>query len=80
MESKLGADNAISAELREAAGRSSDGRSRYSLARRIDAYGHLVRIIRREAPSLGIGLCLEQREVFEALGLEERIGKCNCVL
>lgn len=80
MEAKLGADNAISAELREGGGRSSDGRSRYSLPRRIDAYGHLIHIIRREAPGLGVGLCLEQREVFEALGLEERIGKCNCVL
>jgi spore photoproduct lyase len=80
MEAKLGADNAISAELRQNTGRSSDGRSRYSPARRIDMYGHLIHIIRREAPSLGIGLCLEEREVFEALGLEERIGKCNCVL
>ncbi len=80
MEAKLGADNAISAELRENPGRSSDGRSRYSPARRIDMYGHLIHIIRGEAPSLGIGLCLEEREVFEALGLEERIGKCNCVL
>lgn len=80
MEAKLGADNAISAELRERASRSSDGRSRYSLPRRIETYGHLIRIIRRQAPSLGIGLCLEERDVFEALGLEERIGKCNCVL
>jgi len=80
MEAKLGADNAISTELRENAGRSSDGRSRYSLPRRIEVYGHLIHIIRREAPSVGIGLCLEGRDVFEALGLEGRIGKCNCVL
>ena len=80
MEAKVGAGNAICAELRQNASKSSDGRNRYSLPRRIDAYGHLIHIIRREAPSLGIGLCLEEREVFEALRLEERIGRCNCVL
>jgi hypothetical protein len=36
--------------------------------------------LRRLRPGLDIGLCLEERSVFDALGLAEAIGRCNCVL
>ena len=79
MEAKLGADNVISRAL-TGGERSPDGRHRYALAQRKDAYSRLVRVIRRRAPSLPIGLCLEEPVVFEALGMTSAIGRCNCVL
>ena len=36
--------------------------------------------IRRRRPGLQTGLCLEEKEVFERLGLADSIGRCNCVL
>ena len=78
--SELGKDNAISAALDEAAGRSQDGRGRYGRAFRLQAYEYLIRTIRREVPGLQVGLCLEERPVFQALNIQESIRKCNCVL
>ena len=39
-----------------------------------------IETIRRLRPGLDIGLCLEERSVFDALGLAAAIGRCNCVL
>ena len=80
MEGKLGADNAISRALGKTGRKSLDGRVRYSASQRIEAYGHLIETIRTWRPKLATGLCLEEIEVFEALGLAEAIGRCNCVL
>ena len=80
MERKLGPDNAVSRELRSAAGRSPDGRSRYPITRRIDIYRHVIGIIRAARPDLPVALCLEEPHVFEALNLHASPARCNCVL
>jgi len=79
MEQKLGQANPISRSLDDN-GRSADGRARYDLGTRLHLYGCLIEAIQRLRPSLNIGLCLEERSVFNALGLAEAIGRCNCVL
>jgi spore photoproduct lyase len=80
MEAKLGRGNAISSALSSASVRSADGRARYALADRIRIYRHLVDHVRRIRPELSVALCLEEKAVFEALGLTSSIGRCNCVL
>jgi spore photoproduct lyase len=79
MEHQLGRANAIS-DAFDPNGPSSDGRLRYSEALRIGLYRHMIETIHSRAPSLEIGLCLEEKPVFQALGLEGAIGRCNCVL
>jgi hypothetical protein len=78
VELKLGGDNAISRHLKPP--NAGDRRSRYAPSQRVEIYRHLVGIIRSMRPDLQIGLCLEQREVFEALGMTPAIGQCNCLL
>jgi len=80
MEARLGRANAVSRALDASGSRSPDGRMRYAAPLRVEMYGHLVRAIRRRRADLDIGLCLEDRRVFEALGLGASIGRCNCVL
>jgi hypothetical protein len=80
MEARLGTESAISAALDGRAGRSRDGRYRYPPATRITMYRQLIEQIRRSQPGLEIGLCLEERDVFEALDMTPSIGRCNCVL
>lgn len=80
LEARLGRDNAISAALASRCSRPGDGRYRYPKAARIAMYGHLIDSIRRCRPDLQISLCLEEREVFHALGMASSIGQCNCVL
>jgi len=80
MEARLERHNAISNELSKAGARSADGRRRYAVANRIEIYRHLVNTIRHSRDNLPIGLCLEERPVFAALGMLDAIGRCNCVL
>ncbi len=80
MEAKLGRTNAISEAMRASSGRGGDGRSRYPLQLRIEVYRHIIDSIRDHAPDTEIGLCLEERRAFEALGMAGSIGRCNCVL
>ncbi len=80
MELKLGAANAISRNLARATEKCADGRDRFALPQRIGIYRHLVDTIRRHRPGLPIALCLEEKAVFDALGLTANIGRCNCVL
>jgi len=47
---------------------------------RTEVYKHLVDVIRGHRPNLQIGLCLEEKRIFEALDMPDSIGKCNCVL
>jgi spore photoproduct lyase len=79
MERRLGCPNAVS-DAFDPLGPSPDGRLRYPAHLRFELYQHMIGTIRGCAPGLEVGLCLEERGVFEALGLTEAIGRCNCVL
>ena len=79
MEAQLGRSNAVS-DTFDPLGPSPDGRLRYPAILRTELYRHMMETIGGCAPDLEIGLCLEERGVFEALGLTEAIGRCNCVL
>jgi len=79
MESQLGRSNAVS-DAFDPLGPSPDGRLRYPARLRAELYRHMIQTIRGRAPDLEIGLCLEERSVFEALSLAAAVGRCNCVL
>ena len=80
METKLGRDNLISRALSPERAKSADGRSRYPESLRLKIYSHLISVIRQYQPELDVGLCLEERPIFEALNLTSALGRCNCVL
>lgn len=80
MEHKIGPANQISRNMVAPRDGCADGRVRYPEALRIRMYRYLIDVIRQYTPSLDIALCLEERRVFAALGLESRLGRCNCVL
>jgi len=77
-ERKLGKDNPISKMLEK--GKSKDGRIRFPRKLRIKGYKYLVNTIRKLQPQLQIGLCMEEADAFKALGMENAIGRCNCIL
>jgi spore photoproduct lyase len=79
MENALGPDNDISRHL-AATGASRDGRVRYPQPLRIAMYSHVIAVARDINPSLDIALCLEEARVWATVGLEDQLGKCNCVL
>jgi spore photoproduct lyase len=79
MEHRIGRTNAVS-DAFDPNGPSPDGRLRYPTHLRTDLYRHMIGIIRSRASDLDIGLCLEEERVFQALGLTEATGRCNCVL
>ncbi len=79
-ENKLGPDNVISQALGSNQENLPDGRSRYPKSLRLKMYGHFISVIRRYQPELDVSLCLEERSVFESLGLTSSLGRCNCVL
>jgi len=79
MECRLGPGNVISRNMQRT-GRARDGRTRYAQHLRIRLYDHIIRAAREVQPDIPLALCLEELAVWKALGLEERIGKCNCVL
>lgn len=43
-------------------------------------YTHLIRVAREVRPNIALALCLEEPRVWDAVGLTERLGRCNCVL
>jgi spore photoproduct lyase len=79
-QAKIGSSHAIATALGQYGAKSTDGRSRYPAAVRQRIYRHLTAVIRDIRPELCVGLCLEERAVFEAIGLAGAIGRCNCVL
>jgi len=82
-EGKLGATNPISMQLaRSARGQNNitDGRIRFPTTLRAEIYRYLLEVIRRNAPTLEIALCLEDRSMFDTLGMQDGIGRCNCAL
>ncbi|MHC5033546.1 MAG: hypothetical protein ACYTFZ_00715, partial [Planctomycetota bacterium] len=80
MEAKMRADQAVTRALRGSRRASPDGRRRYPFGRRVEIYRHLIKVIRDHRQAPPIALCLEERPIFEALGLESALGRCNCVL
>ena len=78
MERKLGPANAISRHFQDGR-KAGDGRLRYSKDLRCELYGHLIRCARDAKPDIELALCLEEQPVWEAVGLSDRIGRCNCV-
>ena len=80
MERGMGADNAISAHIDDGSQRAGDGRARYPQALRNRAYSLIIEAVRRLRPGLELALCLEERALWQSTGLEERLGRCNCVL
>ena len=79
MELKLGKENAVSYLLDRGPPKSADGRLRFRRSTREEVYRYLVECIQRQHPDLEIGLCLEDESMFASLGLQESIGRCNCV-
>jgi len=79
MERKIGPENIISRAIRTER-RSQDGRLRYPAALRVRLYSRILQVARAVRPDLDVALCLEDRAVWEALGIEHAIGRCNCVL
>jgi DNA repair photolyase len=80
MERKIGLKNAISSNIEDASQRTGDGRARYPQALRRDSYSFIIKAARHLRPELELALCLEEWELWRSIGLEGRIGYCNCVL
>ncbi len=78
MNRKLGPQNAIAEKM--CCDKSEDGRMRYPAELREKAYRHLIATAKQMRPGLEIGLCLETHGMFDVLGMEDALGKCNCVL
>jgi len=79
MERKLGRDNPISRSF-EAGGKAPDGRLRYPRELRVEMYRRVIGAARQVRPETELALCLEERPVWEAVGLAGSLGRCNCVL
>jgi len=77
-EEHLGRDNPISCHI--ARGRTADGRLRFDRDLRVAFYRRLVQRARALQPEMEISLCLEEPELFAALGSDVVRGRCNCVL
>lgn len=79
MERKLGIKNLISTNI-DNVNDSPDGRARYSVSIRQDMYDYIIRVVLDIRPDLEIALCLEEEELWQKCGLENSLGRCNCVL
>ncbi len=79
-EQKLGDDNPVSTQLDPARHRAADGRLRFPRDLRRQVYGRLLRTIRGVDAELEVGLCLEEPEMLDWLGISGGLGRCNCVL
>jgi len=78
MERKMTKSNVISANM--ASSETGDGRMRYAAQLRRKSYAAIIESALELRPELQIALCLEEREVWAGLDLENNIGRCNCVL
>jgi DNA repair photolyase len=79
MERKLSSRNIISEHIRESV-RSDDGRLRYPISLRVSICRRLIETAREIRPDIELALCLEEPDVWKAVNLEDRVGRCNCVL
>jgi spore photoproduct lyase len=80
MERKIGSDNPISNNIEPIWHKAGDGRARYSQTLRREVYSIIIKAARHLRPELELALCLEEQELWQNLGLEGNIGRCNCVL
>jgi len=80
MEQKIGSNNPISNNIEGMSPRTSDGRARYTKTLRREVYSTIIKAVRCLRPELQLALCLEEKELWQNLGLEENIGRCNCIL
>jgi len=80
MEKKLGEGNSISQSLTVINNAPGDGRARYPRELRHAIYQHLLQTIRKYQPSLTCALCMEDVALAKDFGLEDNIGRCNCIL
>lgn len=60
--------------------KTGDGRARYPQLLRQEVYSAIVNAARRVCPEVELALCLEEHGLWQNLGLEGNIGRCNCVL
>lgn len=79
MENKMGLENAISTHIDGSSITTGDGRARYSSELRGEAYSLIKKTARELCPDLELALCLEEKAIWDEVGLGERIGHCNCV-
>jgi DNA repair photolyase len=79
MERKLGINNAVSTNLSDK-NNSPDGRARYPAPMRQEIYSHIIKVAHDIRPDMEIALCLEEKELWQKCGLENSLGRCNCVL
>jgi spore photoproduct lyase len=79
MERKSGSNNPISVNIEDKL-KSQDGRARYSEALRRDMYSIITEVVRSHRSELDLALCLEEKACWQKAGLENNIGRCNCVL
>ncbi|MBI4334969.1 MAG: hypothetical protein HY673_27265 [Chloroflexi bacterium] len=79
MERKLGLRNSVSVNI-DTKLKSQDGRARYSGSLRHEIYSHIIQLARSLRPELEIALCLEEKELWQETGVENNLGRCNCVL
>jgi len=79
MDMKMTRKNDISLKI-DRSTKLKDGRARYSRSLRVKMYSHIIKTVREIKPGLELALCLEEASVRKELGLEGRIGRCNCVL
>jgi spore photoproduct lyase len=80
MEQKIGSNNPISSNIEDVLQKTGDGRARYSQALRQEVYSTIIRVAQSIRSELELALCLEERELWQTVGLERNIGRCNCVL
>jgi spore photoproduct lyase len=78
MEKKSGTGNPVSINLDEKI-KSPDGRVRYSGPLRQEMYSVITSAARSYRPGIELALCLEDREHWQTAGLENNIGRCNCI-
>jgi DNA repair photolyase len=76
--SKLGSSNPLLMLLNRT--KSADGRTRFPISLRVEVYRYLINKISELRPQLDIGLCMEEKAVFDALNMRKAIGRCNCVV
>jgi hypothetical protein len=79
MESKSGLCNTVSANIDDNQ-KSQDGRARYATSLRGEIYSLITSVVRSYRSDLELALCLEEKELWQKIGLENNIGHCNCVL
>jgi len=72
----LGADNLVNRTVQGAP--SADGRRRFPRELRVALYRHILEEAAARMPRVPVALCLEEAEVWRAVGLDPAPPACNC--